>query len=428
MIDFVKIRVQNPDIQKIRNNLRLEWFQRTSERTGEVKEYTSNFHGITFEIKNNQYLNISGSIHKFWNSLHGLGEQNYNDFRFENLAGVIIEFCKMFDLVPCFCILTNIEFGVNVSPTIPANEILRSVINHKGKPFSREYTENKKFRECERQRYIIKIYNKGLHYNQPGNILRFENKTIKMIHIQETGIKTLQDLLNAGKIYRLGVILRRNFDDLLFYDYTIQETGLSAIKRLILTHGQTPVYWVNLLETNPSNYYKKRQRLKDLVREHGTKDIQQIVGCLITQKWNELLRIDPEPLEKLTDLAKPIIMQINHSDKGLKLVNYKQEVKTIVQAQGGSISGAEVQDMEQPSRRYCFSCGKDISHQRANSKFCSPKYVGEKNAHRCRNIDSNPRNRMKYMIEREKNELTLFDSTPFFQLAKTKRETTIFNT
>jgi len=65
MIDFVKIKVLNPDIPRIRDNLRLEWDQRTSERTGEVKEYTARFHGITFEIKNNQYLNISGSLHKY---------------------------------------------------------------------------------------------------------------------------------------------------------------------------------------------------------------------------------------------------------------------------------------------------------------------------------------------------------------------------
>jgi len=413
MIDFVKIKVLNPDIPRIRDNLRLEWDQRTSERTGEVKEYTARFHGITFEIKNNQYLNISGSLHKYWNSLNGRGEQNYNDFRFEDLPGTIFEFCKMFDLVPGSCILENLEFGVNVSPTIPANEILRSVIDHKGKPFTNEYSENKRFRECERQRYIVKIYNKGLQYNQPGNILRFENKTIKMTHVKETGITTMQDLLDPGKIERLGVILLDNFNELLFYDYTIPLNGLSASKRLILTQGQTPAYWIDLKETNPANYYKKRHRFKDLVKKHGTRNIQEIVGSLISQKWNELLKTDPKTLQELTDPAKNDITGINRSDKGLKPVKFTNGHRSTDPTPGGIIPGEEDQGAE-PPRRYCLSCGKDISHQRPNSKFCSAKYVGYQNAHRCRNIDSNPRNRIKYMQEREKDCFTLFDTSPYF--------------
>ena len=418
MVDFVRIKVLNPDIQRIRNNPLLEWDQLTKERTGEVKEYISYFHGMNFVIKNNQYLYISGSTHKFWNSLHGRGEQNYNDFRFEDLAGVIIEFCKMFDLMPGSCILENLEFGVNVSPTIPANEILRSVINHKGKPFTQEYSKNKRFRECERQRYIVKFYNKGLQYNQPGNILRFENKIVKMEHLKGTDVKILSDLLNPVKVERLGVILLRSFNELLFYDHTIPETGLSASERLILTQGQTPAYWIDLKETNPDNYYKKLQRFKFLVKKHGTRDIQEIVGCLISQKWNELLKTDPETLQELTDLVNIDITEIETSCKGLKPVMFTERDQLSDPITGGIIPGAEVQGAEppqaEPPRRYCLSCGNDISKQRANSKFCSAKYVGEKNAHRCRNIDSNPRNRIKYMQEREKICLTLFDTSPYF--------------
>jgi hypothetical protein len=70
MIDFVKLKILNPDIERIRNNPRLEWFEKASTRTGEIKEQTATFHGIGFEIKNNQYLNISGSLHKFWNAIN----------------------------------------------------------------------------------------------------------------------------------------------------------------------------------------------------------------------------------------------------------------------------------------------------------------------------------------------------------------------
>ena len=299
MVDFIKLRVVKPDIQRIRSNPLLEWDLTASERTGEVKEYTVKFHGITFKITNNKYLNISGSIHKFWNSLHGQGEQNYNDFRFEDLTGVIIEFCKMFDLIPDSCILENLEFGVNVSPTIPANEILLSVINHKGKHFELRQTKKQDFHECTHFQYYIKFYDKGLQYDQ-CNILRFEIKTRKMEVVRPANIETLSDLLNPEKIERLGAILMTNFNELLFYDYTIPDNGINARERLILIQGQNPTYWETYKKTNKDNYYKKRQRFKDLVRKHGTRDIQEIVGSLISQKWNELSKIDPETLQELT--------------------------------------------------------------------------------------------------------------------------------
>ena len=420
MLDFFKLHILNPDIPRIRNNLRLEWDLNTSERTGEVKKITSKFHGLTFEVKINKYLNISGSIHKFWNSIHGRGEQNYNDFSFEDLTVVIIEFCKMFDLTPDSCMLENLEFGVNVSPTIPANEILRSVINHKGSRFELRHSKKQDFHECTHFQYYIKFYDKGLQYDQ-GNILRFEIKTRKMEFVRLANIQTLSDLLNPAKIERLGAILKTNFNEILFYDYTIPETQLSAGKRLILTQGQNPTYWETYKKTNPEtykktnpdNYYKKRQRFKELVKKHGTRDIQEIVGSLISQKWNELSKIDPETLQELTGVAKSNITGIDTSSIGSEPVKLSGRDQSTDTPPGGIIPGAEVQGAE-PPRRYCLSCGNDITHQRANSTFCSAKYVGEQNAHRCRNLDSNPRNRIKYMIEREKNCLTLFDTSPYF--------------
>ncbi|HPI86150.1 MAG TPA: hypothetical protein PLR01_07235 [Bacteroidales bacterium] len=402
MIDFVKIRYKNPDIQKIRENPRLDWEQTIRERTGEVKEYNAIYNGLTFSVINNQYLNISGSLHKYWNSSQGGGEHNYNDFSLSNLAGVIMELCQSFDLLPENCHLENLEFGVNITPRVPVKDILRSAINHKGKPFTQEYLKNKYFRECERQRYIIKIYDKGLQYGRPENILRFENKIIKMAHIQETGVQTLADLLDPAKLTRLGVILGSNFNDILFYDYTIPKDR----ERPLMTQGQTPAFWLNLLETNPNNYYKKRDRFKQLVKKNGTQDFQEIVGCLVTQKWYKLLTSTPEVLQKLTGGAKQDFTEINHSDKGLKPVIFEPPPWT--QEPGAEAPGNE------PGRRYCLTCGRDISNQRPTSKFCSAKYVGYREAHRCRNTDSNPRNRAKYIIQKERKVLTLFDTLPYF--------------
>ncbi|MCK9398983.1 MAG: hypothetical protein M0Q51_03165 [Bacteroidales bacterium] len=404
MIDFVKIRIENDNIQNIKNNTLLDWEQLAIENTGEIKEYTAIYHGITFTIIHNKYLYVTGSLHKYWNSINLRGEQNYNDFTFSDLTGVIKEFCTSFDLEPGSCILENIEFGVNINPPVLTKEFLRSIINHKGKPFTHEYRENKYFRECERERYIIKAYDKGGQYKQ-GNIFRFENKTRKMEHLKKIGVSSLVDLLNPVKLHHLGVALKKDFDGLLVYDYTIPSMEIKTQERLILTQGQTPAYWLNLLENNPNLYYKKRIRFKDLVKKHANQDISEIVGKLIIQKWNDLLYCDPKTLQKLTGVVNSEFTEINSSGIGLKPVMFDIE---------GNTPDTQVEEnVTEPPRRYCLSCGRDISRQRPTSRFCGVKYVGYIEAHRCRNNDSNFRNRVKYLIQREQNSLTLFDPIPF---------------
>jgi hypothetical protein len=50
--------------------------------------------------------------------------------------------------------------------------------------------------------------------------------------------------------------------------------------------------------------------------------------------------------------------------------------------------------------RYCSTCGKDISQQRKNSRFCSAGYIGERAARICRNKDSNQRRHFKTVINK----------------------------
>jgi hypothetical protein len=290
LIDFVKIKVKVPDINNLRALSFLEWEQLTKERTGEIKEYRTQFNGLTIVIINNQYTYISGSLHKYWNITNDQGEQNYNDFTFLSLAWTIQDISARFNLNPENCKIENIETGVNIISPIPVNEVLRSIINHKGNPFTQEYSETKYFRECGYQRYFVKVYNKGLQYEQPENILRFELKYVKMNDLKPYVITTLADLTDQAKIKRLSELLQANFNELLFYDSTIQENDLTSLERTILTRGQIPSYWIDLKNSNPENYYKKRNRFRELVNLYGKQKIQETIGNLITQKWNDRIR------------------------------------------------------------------------------------------------------------------------------------------
>jgi len=69
----------------------------------------------------------------------------------------------------------------------------------------------------------------------------------------------------------------------------------------------------------------------------------------------------------------------------------------------------------------CKITGKDISDQRAGSKFLSAGKVGYKNAHRIRNQDSNPRNRLRYKLERIKKHPTLFSLDDMIVLSEEQK-------
>jgi hypothetical protein len=413
MIDFIKIRILNPDIPGIRNINRLEWVQRINERTGEIKEYTAILHGLTFQIIDNKFMNVSGSLHKHWNDINGRGNHNYNDFPFSELMKVVNAFCKSFDLTTDQCIIENFEFGVNISPPIPVTEILHSVINHKGNPFNRKQSQKMNYMECEHRQYYLKFYDKGLQFDQ-GNILRFEIKTRKMEFVRPSNIQTLSDIINTVNLVQLGTILTGTFNDILFYDNTIPKTGINARERLILTQGQNAMFWSDYKKTNPDNYFKKRNRFKDLVRKYGKQDLQEILFPLIVKKWHELLTINPETLQELTGVLKPDITVIDTSNIGantVMLVNHEPDPDKVP---GEGVEVLNDPDPGTPSRRYCLTCRRDITDQKPKSMFCSAKIVGYSQAHRCRNNDSNPRNRIKSMMEGEKINPPLFDTVPFF--------------
>lgn len=405
MVDFVKWKILNPDIEGIRNLPFLEWVQLENTRTGDIKEEWAKFNGLTITIIKNKYLYISGSLHKYWNSLQTGIEQNYNDFPFPSLVSSIMDICDRFNLDPVNCKIENIEIGVNINPPVPVNEVLRSVINHKGKPFTQEHSENKYFRECKHNRYIIKIYNKGLQFKRKENILRFEVRFIKLEDLKTYNLSTLSDLLQPDKINNLVEVLGDNFNDLLIYDYTIQEKGLNTPERLILSQGQIPTYWETLRETNPDNYFKKRLRFRDLVNRYGEQNIQKMIGNLISQKWNELLRYDPKTLQELTDPAKIDFTGTNLYSIGLHTVN------PYMNTEQGKVEDTPNNDTLE---RVCLTCGKDISKQKPESKFCSSKFVGEKLAHKCRNRNSNPRNYVIRAIKKEMEFQTLFDTLQYF--------------
>ena len=172
MVDFIKILIKDFNPSILEANTLLDFFDNINVSTGEIKTvnhkgqkitpYKNAFYNsLEFKIYDTGTITISGSLHKYYNA----GAHNFNDFNFSAFLDVLNDLKEKFNITPDKCILKCLELGLNITPPKPTNEILDYCFLHKTKPF--EYQKNSgegKYKQCEHQQYIVKIYNKALHY------------------------------------------------------------------------------------------------------------------------------------------------------------------------------------------------------------------------------------------------------------------------
>ena len=150
----------------------LDFYDNINLSTGEIKTtnkigdkitpYKNAFYnGLEFRIYDTGTITLAGSLHKYWNN----GAHNYNDFNLDALNSILKDLNTKFGIVPENCILKCLEIGINVVPPMPTNEILNYCFLHKTLPFEYKHNSDEgRYKQVQHSQYIIKIYNKALHY------------------------------------------------------------------------------------------------------------------------------------------------------------------------------------------------------------------------------------------------------------------------
>ncbi len=414
MIDGITIRSQIKDFEAWKKAVNPSLFLSVGSDTGEVRarkrynQTTITHRGKfeTFEIivkdvtndatgKHLFYLTVKGSFHK--NHFKGT---NYRPFTFQDLQHEIDNLCKNLCICPDKAQISILEVGLNISLTFEVMPFIRrNIISYKGKSFS-DYKPDRKGISlgivCQRSQYAVKIYDKGLQFELPDNLIRFELRFLKMQSLNSRGIKYLSDLQNLTRLNDLQKLLFRAWDNLLIFDITGDVDKLPVKKKEmdLLKDGRNPKFWEGLKEKESGDKYKYRvQKFKNLVAKFGEK-CRWVVSDLLKSEWESLFKNYPNL----------------PSGQILKLPEFTIKIK-----------GKNGEKVLIPEKRYCLSCGKELNPaQRANSKFCSAKFVGYEKAHQCRNDNSNPRNRFKKKVETIRGRGLLFDIMPFIDPGKAK--------
>lgn len=388
MIDGVNIVFYSLTI--IRDLLRLgvKVVSPLEEATGEIHfPMYAEYQNLRFKISESNRVQITGSLHKYWKG------ENYSDFTVSELCECLTDLYLKFNINPLEAYLAGFEFGVNVSPQFNPFEFCGNVIAYKNESFSK-FRTNKKIQigfEAQKQQYSVKVYDKGKQYLKETNYLRFEGKVSRMKFLQTKGINVsrLGDLVKPEVLNQLGELLNEMFEECIVSD-KVRTSELTANELKIYTLCSNPKVWEKF---NFRERYRKRKQFEKIIETYGVNKWKGITARMIRDKWNFLYSFKPESVENLTDLPKEQKGEFNRLDKGLIYPT-----------------------SDLPEKRVCKSCGRDISNQKRGSVFCSEVVLG-KEAKRCRNVNSNPRNNFLHREQRiyGGGKLNLFEVNEFLK-------------
>ncbi|MES2875306.1 MAG: hypothetical protein V4708_16395 [Bacteroidota bacterium] len=270
---------------------------------------------MKFKVYVNGRIEITGSLHKYMNN----GEHNMNDFSVCDLEVVLLELSSKFGPEILIMDVQNLEFGINIATPFTPYEFTNKVILYlsRGARFKHAITKDdaKGFDRGIRfilDQYQAKYYDKAGMYNQPGNLLRTEFKTVKMEIVKGAKIKTIGDLIKPSVTQFLFNKLIECIDNTLVNE-SIDLKNLNQVQQMIVLQCVNPEFW------NGIDKYQRTHRKKQfdaLSKKYGTTDIKAIVKDLLHKKYAEMVNANERstinlltvPVKKVRD---PLAQTIN---------------------------------------------------------------------------------------------------------------------
>ncbi len=250
MLDLFKFRITDVAlIDTVWNNELLEYVGK-SERLyiDEIKEKQIRKYKNLIFIKYQDRLEISGSIHYFYNDeLH-----NADDFYIEDCISAIIQIKNIFDLDLNKCKLINLEYGVNINPIINVTDLVHNLIYHSTRQFVRTTIHND-FKQAGNEAYKqVKAYNKSVQFpHECENTFRFEVRTREHKFLKKLGIVSLQDLVEISNYDKLITSLLNEWDNVLLFDLS-----KDIDTKFFNTH-----FWEDVLKNGNRNKFNNQKKL-----------------------------------------------------------------------------------------------------------------------------------------------------------------------
>jgi hypothetical protein len=268
MLDLLKFKIIDEGlINTVWNNDLLEYVGK-SERLyiDEIKEKQTKKYKNLYFTKYQNRLEISGSIHYFFNDqLH-----NADDFYIEYCINAIVQIEKIFNLDLNKCYLINLEYGVNINPIIKVTDLIHNLIYHEKRQFVRT-TTHFDYKQAGNDAYKqVKGYDKSVQFpHECENTFRFEVRTRQAKFIHSLGLFTLQDLTNIDNYNVLITSLLKEWDNVLLFD----------LSKDIDTKFFNTNFWEDILKNGSRNKFNNQKKLyhKKLGADNLHANIRKII-------------------------------------------------------------------------------------------------------------------------------------------------------
>ena len=271
MLDLLKFKIiDEVQINTVWNNELLEYVGK-SERLyiDEIKEKQTKKYKNLYFIKHQNRLEVSGSIHYFYND----GLHNADDFYIEYCINAINQIKDLFSIDLNKCQIINLEYGVNINPIINVTDLIHNLVYHEKRQFTRP-TTHFSFKLAGYEAYKqIKAYDKSVQFpHECENTFRFEVRSRQAKFIHSLGLFTLHDLTLLENYNILIASLLKEWDNVLLFD-TSKDIDAKFFNS---------VFWEDILKNGNRNKFNNQKKL--YYKKLGSNNLHSTIRNIIERK------------------------------------------------------------------------------------------------------------------------------------------------
>ena len=278
MIDFIKIKITDEAlINQVWSNEILEYDGKSEKRfNDELKELVKKKYKNLYFTKYQERIEISGSLHYFFNN----GNHNSNDFSVKDCINTIKQIRDLFMLDLEKCQLINLEYGVNIIPSIDVEDLVHNIMYHDKRQFTRP-TKHFYYKIAGNEAYKhVKAYNKSVQFpSLCNNTFRFEVKSKQSKYINSLDLFTLNDLAVTGTYNRLMEELIKEWDNVLLFDLS-----KNIDKKYLNTY-----FWEDILKNGCRNKFNNQK--KRYYDKLGNNNLHSQIRKTLIQKMKFLKKV-----------------------------------------------------------------------------------------------------------------------------------------
>lgn len=290
-IDFIKAELTKVNKRYLLENPLLNFTRPFNEDTSELitNENVSGktkqipriakYKNLTFKVYESGLILIHGSIHKYFNQ----GFHNFNDFTHENYLTALKQLEIDFGIKPENIRIQTLEYGINITPPIDTNTILKYCFVHGRTKLTEPISYlTGRYKQANYQKFVFKLYNKKLQYEKvftiEAEILRIEIKQTNWTEYRAKGIFTLADFNNFDKVLFVKDLIKQ-WERVIYYnpDEVCKDSEY-----------RNSLFWLKF-KNKSSLYSYHKKRLREIYPVDF--DTQKRVSEIIIEKLNVCQKI-----------------------------------------------------------------------------------------------------------------------------------------